>query len=229
MKKFDVVVFDLDSTLVKIEGLDWLANFKGKGSEVTSLTKQAMEGKLEVSEAFEKRMKIVAPSYDELITLGEKYCESIVEGAQQTIEILHKLGKEVWIITGGFQPAVGKVAAKLGIPGERIFGNTVFFDKNGNYQNFDNKSPMTKNGGKRQVIEDIIKSGGKTVYIGDGVTDLEVKGTVDLFIGFGGVAERERVRNNADIYVRNCDLCSLLEFILSQNELQQAKSALTKC
>ena len=39
------------------------------------------------------------------------------------------------------------------------------------------------------------------VMMGDGVSDLEAKGEVDLFIGFGGVVAREPVKVGADAWI----------------------------
>ena len=46
---------------------------------------------------------------------------------------------------------------------------------------------------------------GKAAFIGDGASDLEAKPAVDLFIGFGGVHMRPRVRENADVFVTRLD------------------------
>ena len=63
------------------------------------------------------------------------------------------------------------------------------------------------------------------VMVGDGVTDLEARPPADVFIGaeaaiehcvdyfltgYGGVTERERVRQGADFYVT--DFATLIEF-----------------
>lgn len=216
MNKFDVIVFDLDSTLVKIEGLDWLAQHLGKGQKVLDLTNKSMEGLIGVEEAMDKKMKIISPSYMDLVALGNKYCTELVEGAKELIDLLHKAGKEVWIVTGNFQPAVEIVAKELKIPINRIICNEVYFDKNGNYRGFNKDNPVSKNGGKAQVVRNIIKndSKAKIVFIGDAITDLETKDDVDLFIGFGGVNIRSVVKEQSDVYIKSKNLLSLQKFII---------------
>lgn len=39
--------------------------------------------------------------------------------------------------------------------------------------------------------------------IGDGATDLEARPPADAFIGYGGVAVREAVRDGADLFVHS--------------------------
>ena len=66
----------------------------------------------------------------------------------------------------------------------------------------------------RGVRAILTRSKGKAAFIGDGVSDLEAKPTVDLFIGFGGVAVRERVRNEADVFVEQPTLRAVLTYLL---------------
>ena len=48
MHKYDKIIFDCDSTLVSLEGLDELAELKGKKSEVAELTRLSMEGNVKL-------------------------------------------------------------------------------------------------------------------------------------------------------------------------------------
>ena len=100
MKKIDIIIFDVDSTLVTIEGLDWLAEKKGRKSEVSRFTKRSMEGLMGFRDAMERKMKIISPTRRDLAALGEKYCWSLTPGAEDIVRLLHKLGKQVWLLTG---------------------------------------------------------------------------------------------------------------------------------
>jgi len=46
--------------------------------------------------------------------------------------------------------------------------------------------------------------------IGDGITDLEAKNLVDLFVGFGGFKVRSVVEAESDVYLYNSGLSSAL-------------------
>ncbi len=217
MKKFDVVIFDLDSTLVTIEGLVWLAEQIGKKRAVDRLTKLSMEGKLSVKLAMQKKMLLISPSLSDLEKLGQKYCQSLVKGARETIEILHHLGKEVFIVTGNVQPATGILGKYLRIKPENVISARAFFDKKGHFQSFDSNHPLSKNSGKATIIRQFDKKK-KTVFIGDAVTDLETKEYVDLFIGYGGVAKRGKVKKAANVFLESPNLLSVLDYILTDEE-----------
>lgn len=220
MKKFNAVIFDLDSTLVKIEGLDWLAEKSGKAKLVERLTSKSMNGEISVEEAMQKKMALIAPSYEDLILLGNKYIESIVADAKQVIEILIKLNKQVWIVTGNFQPAVSILAKELGIPEDRVISNEIYFDELGKYKGFNINHPLSKNGGKAKVLKKVIKKSLKVVFIGDSISDLETASSVDLFIGFGGVKVRKAVKDNSKIFIKSKSLYPILNQVLDANELR---------
>jgi hypothetical protein len=56
---FDLIFFDCDSTLSAIEGVDELARLKGKEGRVGLLTQKAMDGDLDLSEVYDKRLRAI--------------------------------------------------------------------------------------------------------------------------------------------------------------------------
>jgi len=212
--KFDSVVFDVDSTLVKIEGLDFIAKKKGKGPEIEKITMDAMNGNILMEGAMKAKMEAIAPNYQELVDMGHAYIKNLTNGAREVVDILKQNGIKVWLITGNFQPAVGILAKHLKIDNGCVFSNIVYFDEQMNYKGFDQNNPLGKNGGKSQIIKKFKKEMKKVVFIGDGSTDAEAKNEVDLFIGFGGVVLRPKVQAIADIYLKDPNLKAILPFIL---------------
>lgn len=210
----DAVVFDVDSTLVDIEGLDWLAHNKGCAREVVSLTKKSMDGIMDFHEAMVQKMHILAPTHDDLIGMGQAYCDHLVPGAVEVIEALKHMGIEVWLMSGNYRPAVAILADRLGIDPDKILCNTVAFDINGKYIGFDKDNALAKNGGKAEKIYDVLRGADKRiVFVGDSATDLDVKGHVALFVGFGGVVARDVVKTQADYYIAEKNLLPLLNII----------------
>lgn len=64
----DAVCFDVDSTLVTIEGLDSLAEYCGVGDEVKQWTTRAMGGAMSFQESFKARLDIVKPTEQQVPT-----------------------------------------------------------------------------------------------------------------------------------------------------------------
>ncbi len=215
MKKsntYNIVIFDCDSTLTKIEGIDELARMKGRKKEVCELTTAAMEGKAKFCQTLGKRLEIVKPCKKDLARLANLYIKNEVKGARKTIAGLKRMGINVYIVTGAYLEALLPFAKYLGIPRKNVFAINLKFQKNGNYLSPDWKNPLTKNKGKQHIIQKLTKQG-KTVLIGDGATDLEAKEIVDLFIGFGGVIKRQIVKENADVFIETPNLLPILKIV----------------
>ena len=206
MKK-RIVFFDLDSTLCALEGLDFLAEMKGVGDKVKVLTEKSMNGELDYEEVMRIKLELIAPSQQDLERLAEKYLENITEGASEAVSVLKKLGFEVFMVTGNFYEPALAVAKKVGIKKENVFASKVFLDENGNYKGVDFNQPLFKTKGKAVVVKKILENFPESIsfFVGDGSTDLAVKGIVDYFVGFGGVVERERVKKQADFFAHSFD------------------------
>ncbi|MBV8544167.1 MAG: HAD-IB family phosphatase [Acidobacteria bacterium] len=193
------VFFDVDSTLVTIEGIDVLAD---GNPAIAKLTDAAMNGEIPLDQVYAKRLEMIRPSKDRVEQLGALYVRSLVDGAKETIAALQDNGVIVHLVTAGIEQAIRKLADALNV--RSVHAVKLAFDAEGNYKDFDRRSFLTRPGGKELVVRDIrARSHGKAAFIGDGVSDLEAKPAVDLFIGFGGVVVRPRVKENADLYVTN--------------------------
>lgn len=205
-----IIFFDLDSTLATIEGLDYLAESKGKGKEVSYLTNLAMNGEVKMEDIFGKKIDILSPSLTELKKLGEIYKKSLVENAKEVIFQLRDMGWGIGIVTGSFLPAVTPVAEYLSIPQQLVFTNEINFNENGEYQDFNRQHALARSGGKAEIVKQFHDV--QMIFVGDSATDLDTKPFVHLFIGFGGVIERKKVKQEAENYIYNLsELVKILE------------------
>jgi phosphoserine phosphatase len=210
--KYRFVFFDVDSTLVTIEGIDVLA---GGNPEIVRLTGAAMNGEIPLDQVYAKRLEIIRPTRTDIDALGLRYTESLVDGAPETIAALQAAGVDVHLVTAGIAQAIETLAEKLNLAPRAVHAVALQFDDAGNYLDFDRRSLLARPGGKELVVRAILaRAKGKAAFVGDGVSDLETKPAVDLFIGFGGVAARERVREGADVFVKESTLRAVLPYLL---------------
>jgi len=207
--KFGLVFFDVDSTLVTIEGIDVLAR---GNPEVTKLTEAAMNGDVPLDQVYAARLKMIQPSRADVEALAQKYLASVTPGAKETIDALRKSGASVHLVTAGIAQAIAPLASHLGV--RNVHAVSLKFNDAGNYTGFDRRSFLTRPGGKEVVVRDVrARSHGRAAFVGDGASDLEAKPAVDLFIGFGGVVVRDRVKENADVFVDDADLRAVLKHL----------------
>ncbi len=210
--RYRFVFFDVDSTLVTIEGIDVLAR---ENPEIVRLTTAAMNGEISLDEVYGRRLDIIRPTRVDVEALGELYTRSLVEGAEQTIAALRAADVDVHLVTAGIAQAIAPLAQKLNIPPRAVHAVALSFDAQGNYVDFDRRSFLTRAGGKELVVRSILaRSKGKSAFVGDGVSDLETKPAVSLFVGFGGVHTRARVKDNAEVYVSEPTLSAVLPYLL---------------
>lgn len=215
--------FDCDSTLSSIEGVDVLSGRRSQQllNEVRKLTHRAMEGQIPLAEVYEQRLAKIAPGRDDLDAAGRRYIQNLVPDARLTLAALMSLGKTVGIISGGLRQPVLMLAAHLGVPAERVFAVPALLDGNGAYLGFDRRSPLWQNGGKPAVLGARPPDQRPLLFVGDGITDLEAKSRVDLFVGFGGVVRRPAVEKHADVYITENSLRPVLDIGLTPEEKQQ--------
>ena len=194
---------DCDSTLSTIEGIDELGRAAGPDvfAKVEALTNAAMNGELPIAEVFPRRMEMIRPNRNLCDRIARMYLETIVEGVDEFISELTAAGWTPIVLSGGFAPLIAPLARRLGI--EHVEAVPLHFHENGSYAGYGKEYPTTRNLGKNEVIR-AWKSAlhpTRVVMIGDGVSDLETKPDVDLFIGFGGVVERTKVKQGAGFWL----------------------------
>ena len=222
-KSFDAVCFDCDSTLSRIEGIDELASRAGLAAQIAPLTAAAMDGTLTLDAIYAERLSLVRPCRASLAWLGERYVEEIVLGAKETVDLLHRLGKAVYIVSGGLLPALEPLSRLLRIPRDRIHAVDVVFNPGGTYLDFDRLSALSRADGKAEVCRAIAKRHGDVAMIGDGATDVAARAGGAYVVGFGGVVQRQAVIDGADAFVADHDLRAVLKVILSDAEQQSAR------
>lgn len=213
LQPISAVIFDCDSTLSAIEGIDELASASGVYAEVCALTQEAMEGGGLTPALFAKRLALVKPTKSALITLAARYWEEATPDAAAVITALQDLGKTVFIISAGLNPAVKLFGKQLKVKPENIFAVDTFFDEHGNYLAFDEQSPLIHSEGKRVIISEIKKQHPHLIHVGDGLNDLAVKDLVTRFIGFGGIAYRETIARQCDHYISERSLRNVVKML----------------
>lgn len=211
MPAFRTVIFDCDSTLSAIEGIEELAS--GHRKEVEQLTELAMQGMIPLEDVYGRRLELIRPSRKDVDRVGRLYIEKMLDGALAVVHGLMEQRIGVHILSGGLLPAVRVLGHHLDIPDPNIAAVDLWFDAQGRYRGFDLESPLARSGGKRVWIEsrrDLIRP---ILLIGDGATDLEARPAVDRFAAFAGVVRRDPVVAAADYVLTRPSLTPILELV----------------
>jgi len=212
MPRFRSVVFDADSTLAGIEGVDWLARARGGdvARDVAALTRRAMDGELPLEEVYALRLERIAPTGAELAALGEAYVEAAAPGAQASLAALRTAGVTLYIVSGGIRQALLPLARHLGVDEGRVHAVPLRLDEEGAYLGVA-PSPLARSGGKATVLAGLGLAR-PALAVGDGITDLEMRPRVDVFVAFTGFVRRAPVVAGADHEL--ADLPTLADWLL---------------
>lgn len=214
-KGADILFLDCDSTLSSIEGIDELA--ARTNTDVSELTNRAMAGELALEDVYGERLRQIRPSVADFEWLGQRYIETEVEGVSRVIQVLTDIGVECHILSGGLLPGILPFAAHIGIPAERV--HAVPYPLQGQGDPVADQGdpvavacahPLAQNGGKPALIEQIcakpLHYRKRRMIVGDGSSDLEAAPKVGLMVGFGGVATRDKVKENAHLFLTENNL-----------------------
>jgi phosphoserine phosphatase len=160
-----------------------------------------------------------------LKAVEERYWETIVTDAQAVLEALRFLGKEIFIISGGLAEPVRGFGQRLGVAPEHIRAVELEYNELvGDWWRYYEPStqhkqaymdyrvgPLTVSSGKPTMIKELAgDKPGRRLMVGDGMSDLVTRDVVDLFVGFGGVVARAKVRDNAAAFIESASLAPIL-------------------
>ncbi|MEO7520442.1 MAG: HAD-IB family phosphatase [Gemmatimonas sp.] len=204
--RYGAVVFDVDSTLTGIEGIDWLAARRGEplATEVRVLTEQAMAGSIPLESVYTRRLALIKPTRAELRELGAAYLDAVQPGARALCAALLAAGCDIALLSGGLREAILPLAHHVGIDDEDVHAVEVNFDASGKFVGLRGSQPLATAQGKPIVLHALRAEFERPiVMIGDGVTDAAVRGVTDAFIAYTGIARRAAVVAVADAEAAN--------------------------
>ena len=189
-----LVVLDVDSTLIRDEVIELIADQVGCGAEVAAITGRAMAGELDFEASLRERVALLAgASLADLDAAAARV--RLTPGARTLVATLQRLGFTVAVVSGGFHHVVDRLAADLGI--EHVVANTLEV-VDGRLTGGLVGAILDRAGKARELVriaelERIPLE--QTIAIGDGANDLDMIATAGLGIAFNA---KPAVRAAAD-------------------------------
>ena len=209
-----VFIFDFDSTLVRIETLEALADIAlsdapdaaARKAEIAALTDQAMSGQVDFGTALRRRLDLLALTRGHVETLTDRILDEAGASIRRNVDFFERHAERVYILSGGFREVIAPLAARLGIAADHVLANDLIYDAEGRVTGVDDANPLSRDNGKPEVIK-ALNLTGPVVMVGDGWTDAEVKlaGAADRFYAFTEVVSRPKVIEVADATAASLD------------------------
>jgi phosphoserine phosphatase len=207
------VVFDCDSTLSAIEGIEYIS--ADHIDAVEALTREAMDGLTPLESVYGRRLDLIRPDRATVDRLTSAYIDTLTEDAREVVAALMAEGIRVRVLSGGLLPAVRGLAQELGLGPGDVAAVDVMFGADGSWRGYDAASPLARAGGKAEVLGGWRATMASPVMlVGDGATDAEAKDAVDVFVAYCGLVERPAVVAAADAVIRSVSLAPVLALAL---------------
>jgi HAD superfamily phosphoserine phosphatase-like hydrolase len=214
MPRFATVALDVDSTVSRIEGIDWLAERRGEivARRVADLTKQAMQGTLPLEQVYRVRLDAIRPRRDDIDALARAYVDEMAPGCADAISRLRHADVQVILVSSGIRNALLRLALQVDIDIGDLHAVDIRFDTVGAYTGFDESSPLATSMGKHTLLA-TLPLARPLLMVGDGATDLATRGAVDSFAAFTGFVSRDAVVRQADVVIPS--FTELAAYVLS--------------
>ena len=213
-----LVVFDMDSTLIRGEVIDILANHAGAGQQVALITESAMNDEIDFKESLSRRVALLK-GLDEKVLARVAENLILTEGAERVIHTLKKLGYKIGIISGGFNYFGEFLQKNLNL--DYIFANDLEIENGKVTGNI--TGDIIDGGRKAEILKTIATveniSLQQTIAIGDGANDLPMLSIAGLGIAFHA---KSIVKKNAQKSISSVGLDGLLYLMgISEREIRQ--------
>ncbi|MGH1488738.1 MAG: HAD-IB family phosphatase [Acidimicrobiales bacterium] len=229
-RPYPVTLFDCDSTLSAVEGIDELTTDPESQQQVAALTESAMDGKTPLEDVYGERLSLLKPTQGAMRGVKSKYKAGAMPHAQAMIAALNDTDTETWIISGGLLEPVAEFATWLGVHPDRVRAVSTEFDPltgnwwqgdgDPNYADHDG-GHLTTTTGKADVIRSCVSHSGRRMLVGDGVSDLAASSEVDLFVAYAGVVSRPAVVSVAPVVVTSESLAPVLALSLGPTRVKE--------
>ncbi len=201
-----LVCFDMDSTLIQTEVIDELAELAGVGEQVRAITESAMNGEIDFSESFKKRMALLEGLSEEVL---QNVAENlpITKGAHRLMKALKYYGYKTAILSGGFTYFGEFLQKELGI--DYVYANQLEIidgKLTGKYL-----GEIVDGQKKAEYLKAIAETEGihinQTIAVGDGANDLPMLNLAGLGIAFHA---KPKVKESASTSISSLGLDGIL-------------------
>ena len=202
-----MLLADMDSTMIRQECIDELAEEAGVGARVREITARAMNGELDFDGALRERVGLLAGLPETVIdkVLDERI--TLMPGGPQLLATMKAQGGHAALVSGGFTAFTHQVAAQLGFDEHRA--NKLLVE--GGVLTGEVGLPILGKQAKIDALEQITArlelSEHDVMAVGDGANDLGMLGRAGLGVALHA---KPAVAAQCDVRINFGDLTALL-------------------
>ncbi|WP_454112407.1 phosphoserine phosphatase SerB [Microbacterium aurum] len=204
-----LVVFDADSTLLRNEVIELIADEAGRGPEVAAATEAAMRGEVDFATSLRSRVRAL----EGVPVAAFQRVRARVEptpGAAELIAAIHDRGGVAAVVSGGFHEVLDVVAPPLGVDIWRANRLAVASEVLSGEAEGDIVDAAGKAAALLEWAEAYSVPLRRTIAIGDGANDLQMMAVAGLGLAFNA---KPAVRAQANLVVGPVDLREVIPLL----------------
>lgn len=204
-----LVVLDADSTLIRNEVIELIADEAGRGPEVAAATEAAMRGEIDFATSLRSRVEalrgVPTSAFDRVLARIEP-----TPGVRELTAAVHARGGRVGVVSGGFHEILDTVAPSLGVDVWRanrleVVDGVLTGRVDGGIVDAEGKASAL-----RAWADEAGVPRSRTIAIGDGANDLRMMAAAGLGLAFNA---KPAVRAQADLVIGPVDLRDVIPLL----------------
>lgn len=204
-----LVVLDADSTLIRNEVIELLADEAGRRAEVQAATEAAMRGEVDFATSLRSRVSALAgvpvSAFARVIARIEP-----TPGVRELTAAVHERGGVVGVVSGGFHEILDEIAPGLGVDRWRANRLTVDGDALAGTVDGEIVDAEAKAASLRAWAAELAVPAHATIAIGDGANDLRMMAAAGLGLAFNA---KPAVREAASLVIGPQDLSEVIALL----------------
>jgi len=204
-----LVVLDADSTLIRNEVIELLADEAGRRDEVQAATEAAMRGEVDFATSLRSRVDalrgVPTTAFAKVLARIEP-----TPGVRELTEAVHERGGVVGVVSGGFHEILDHIAPDLGV--DRWRANRLLLDGDALAGSVDGEivDAEAKAASLQTWAAELGVAPHATIAIGDGANDLTMMAVAGLGIAFNA---KPAVRAAASLVIGPQDLSEVIPLL----------------
>jgi phosphoserine phosphatase len=199
---------DMDSTMIRQECIDELADYAGLKNRVAAITERAMRGEIAFEPALRQRVALLEGLPISVVEEVIHNRIKLTPGGRTLIATMRANGTRTCMVSGGFTLFTNRIAVMIGFDESRA---NILMLVDGYKLAGKVAEPIFGRDGKRATLIELRDELGltkaDTIAIGDGANDLDMILEAGLGVAFHA---KPKVATAAAARIDNCDLTALL-------------------
>jgi phosphoserine phosphatase len=204
-----LVVLDADSTLIRNEVIELIADEAGRGAEVAAATEAAMRGDVDFASSLRSRVGalrgVPVAAFARVLARIEP-----TPGVQALVDAVHGRGGLVGVVSGGFHEVLDTVAPQLGVDMWRanrleVADGVLSGRVHGGIVDAAGKAAALREWAAEHGV-----AMSRTIAVGDGANDLQMLADAGLGLAFNA---KPAVRAAADVVIGPVDLAQVVPLL----------------